>query len=366
MDYFVDGDASSMNPSLTAIPTFTSVPTYIHLEVKAPDALLILVALSVVVGLPLVCACLECVPCIRRFSDNITVAARATHSEWDDGQYKKFLLNKVMHVGSDPWLSSWGTCCTPTGALEDFVRLVCNEHFFFAMFLADEVHPYTRTRRKVSFFCSSSFTFLVIVVASVYSTRYNNTQYSSFIENPYLVSFFAISPILLIFDTLLYNLVVCPCAVNTCCAIYETGKCISKLSIFLFIIVGVISFSFAVYVATLYLPNGFQFVVNKLVLGLVVYPIVQKLLGYILPYLRCSIGFMCCCCCYFSIMGGWKRAKDRENQLKHEDHDDVELTQTPRSIEDGTTLRIGSTRRGRPKGQKGCQVELGQVLLLYG
>jgi hypothetical protein len=177
----------------------------------------------------------------------------------------------------------------------------------------------------------------VIVTVSIYSR-------GSQAFDPNVLSFFVIGPIVLAFDTLVYTLIVCPCLVNSCCFLRRSGVLVSVISRVIFSAIGLICFIIALYLSTVFLADGFGFVVEKLVMGLVVYPGVQKLAAFTLPYFRCQLGFTCCSV-YVSIIGGWNTVRARM-----------------RAKSSLPTARSDTNLDSR-KGNR--QIELGEFLLLY-
>jgi hypothetical protein len=62
--------------------------------------------------------------------------------------------------------------------------------------------------------------------------------------------------------------------------------------------------------------NSNDYVIQKVILGLFVYPIAQKLVGYMSVYIRCRFGINFYCC-YFSIIGGWNEREKRKNEGRY-------------------------------------------------
>ena len=206
--------------------------------------------------------------------------------------YESFLLSKRRYVGSEPWITSCCSCCgSSSGVFEDFVRLLCNEHLFFAMFLADPAHPYSSWKRKISYFVNTSFTLLIITSVSYSNINsYISQNTPGFDHQSFIVTALILGPIVLILDEIFYYFIVCPCCVNLGKTCNYTSDCISMFLQVLAFLIGLASFLLSVLLASRLPQANLEWMINKIIMGLLVYPTIEKILLLVLPFIPLPLG----------------------------------------------------------------------------
>ena len=96
----------------------------------------------------------------------------------------------------------------PPGYIEDFIRLISQDHVFVSLFLASRFHPYKITERRLSVFINVNlgfFSFCMTYAASNGEGGFGTT----------LLNILVICPLLIFLQKLLFISIVCPCLVGT-------------------------------------------------------------------------------------------------------------------------------------------------------
>ena len=219
-------------------------------------------------------------------------------------KYRLFLMKKMRYVGMKPWITKTGT-----GEFEDFCRLVCNEHFFFAMLFSDSLHPYSRDKRKVSYFTLTCTMFCLIVAFNYADSMSYTTSFQKYWTTPFLGSAFLVAPITLLLDSFMYQLVVLPCCIKN-----RVLRCIrffiTSITQLVFIIIGVGLLMLGLYIQGQY--NGgsgdIYWLLHEIVFGLFVWPLIGRLIIQYLGYINIQVGCTTACgACY--LCGNWQKEK---------------------------------------------------------
>ena len=177
------------------------------------------------------------------------------------------------------------------------------------MIFADDMHPYTREKRAVTYFSLTSIIFLLIVGID-YMSRLYSPPFRTYWDVPYVGSAFFIAPIFLILDTIIYQIVVIPCCVKS-----TAKRCIrymiTRITQFALIVFGLISLTSGIYVQGQYnggVSNLF-FLFHEVVFGLIVWPFFGKLLVLYIGFINIPIGGKTCCGTFY-LCGAWKYEKE--------------------------------------------------------
>ena len=144
------------------------------------------------------------------------------------------------HIGpfTEPhaWMYPTGFMGNPPGYIEDFIRLISQDHVLVSLFLASRFHPYKIMERRLSVFISLNlgfFSFCMTYAASNGEGGFGTT----------LLNILIICPLLIFLQKIVFFSVVCPCLVGTdredgclgCIKNYGTftAVCIALISILL-------------------------------------------------------------------------------------------------------------------------------------
>lgn len=200
---------------------------------------------------------------------------------------------------------------------------MANEHLFFAQFLADPQHPYSSWKRKISHLIITSFTFLLIVFVAYYHIdgRVENAESNYllyFSGSTFITTALIISPVVLILDELFYIFVVCPCCVNRCSVVRYSSGFVSFTLQLCALSFGIGCFVYGVYLASKLAQTSLQWLIERVVMGLLVYPIVEKLIIFLAPFIPLPVGCRCRDSCYLVFVGNWYIEK--KNHLKGDDN----------------------------------------------
>ena len=232
------------------------------------------------------------------------------------------------HIGTftDPnaWLYPQGFMGNPPGYIEDFIRLISQDHVFASLFLASRFHPYTIMERRLSLFISVNlgfFSFCMTYAASNGEGGIGTT----------LLNVLVICPLLILLQKLLFISIVCPCLVGTD---REGGclGCVKNYGTFTAICIGLISIllawngSAAVDTATEENSGVDVSVFYSYLQGILLPQLAMQLLFQIIPFLPIDsnqasnvvfglfiniFGFLNTVTCGFLGIGAWYTTRDK-------------------------------------------------------
>jgi hypothetical protein len=174
------------------------------------------------------------------------------------------------------------------------------------MFLCDPQHPFSSWKRKISYIVNTSITFLIIAAVAYIRIDALITENAPGVwHDSFIVTALIISPIVLLLDELFYLFIVCPCCINNCRLCHITTSFISLILQYIALLIGLASFLFAVILASRLSQTGLEWMVRQIVMGLLVYPTLEKCLVFLLPFIPIPIGLRCYKNYYFALMGNW-------------------------------------------------------------